>query len=353
MGGASAAVALRQVTKRYGAVEAVKPLDLAVARGDFLAILGPSGCGKTTLLRMIGGFVAVSGGVIEVDGCDVTALPPERRPTNMVFQGYGLFPHMNVRQNISYGLKLRKLPPQTIRERVDRVLSLVRLTEYAERGAAELSGGQQQRVAVARALVMEPPVLLLDEPFAALDLKLRQAMQDEMKRIHREVGGTFVFVTHDQGEAMALANRVAIMNEGRIEQIGTPQEVYRAPATRFVAGFIGEANLLDGERRGGRITTRSGLEFDGAGSDQRIAVVVRPEAVRIGAAAAAMPRRIEGLVEDATFLGTHVRYLLRLSSGEALRAYETGEAMPVPIGTTLQVGWEPAGECVVADSSAS
>jgi ABC-type Fe3+/spermidine/putrescine transport system ATPase subunit len=331
----------------------VKPLDLTVAKGDFLAILGPSGCGKTTLLRMIGGFVPVSSGAIEVDGRDVTGLPPERRPTNMVFQSYGLFPHMNVRQNIGYGLKLRKLPPEVVRERVDRVLNLVRLTSYADRGAAELSGGQQQRVAVARALVMEPPVLLLDEPFAALDLKLRQAMQDEMKRIHREVGGTFVFVTHDQGEALALANRVAIMNEGRMEQIGTPQEVYRAPATRFVAGFIGEANLLEGERKGGRITTRAGLELEGRGADQRIVIVVRPEAVRLGAAAAAMPRRVEGLVEDATFLGTHVRYQLRLASGETLRAYEAGVTLPVPVGATLQAGWEPAGECVVADTPAS
>ena len=214
------------ISKSYGKVEAVKPLDLDVLKGDFLAILGPSGCGKTTLLRMIGGFVEPTTGRILVEGADVTRLPPEARPTNMVFQGYGLFPHMNVRQNIAYGLKLKRLPADKINEQVARMLALVRLESLSERMSSELSGGQQQRVAVARALVMEPPVLLLDEPFAALDLKLRQAMQDELRRIHREVGGTFVFVTHDQTEALALANRIAVMNDGRLEQIGTPEEMY-------------------------------------------------------------------------------------------------------------------------------
>jgi ABC-type Fe3+/spermidine/putrescine transport system ATPase subunit len=343
------AVTLRSVTKRYGTVDAVKPLDLTVAKGDFLAILGPSGCGKTTLLRMIGGFVSPTSGTIAVAGQDVTRLPPEKRPTNMVFQGYGLFPHMNVRQNISYGLRLRRLAPPEIDSRVDKAMKLVRLESYADRGVDELSGGQQQRVAVARALVMEPPVLLLDEPFAALDLKLRQAMQDELKRIHREVGGTFVFVTHDQGEALALANRIAVMNEGRIEQIGSPEQVYHAPASRFVAGFIGEANLLEGERVSNRITTRSGLQFEHSGADGPIVVVVRPEAVRIGAFVAGNGKRFDGRIEDVTFLGTHVRYLVRLSSGEAMRAYHAGATPAAAIGDVVPVGWDDSAQRVLSD----
>jgi ABC-type Fe3+/spermidine/putrescine transport system ATPase subunit len=326
----------------------VKPIDLVVAKGDFLAILGPSGCGKTTLLRMIGGFVQATSGTIEVAGADVTRLPPERRPSNMVFQGYGLFPHMNVRQNVGYGLKLRRLSRDEIAARVENALRLVRLEGLAERGVAELSGGQQQRVAVARALVMEPPVLLLDEPFAALDLKLRQAMQDELKRIHREVGGTFVFVTHDQGEALALANRIAVMNEGRMEQVGTPQEVYNSPASRFVAGFIGEANLLQGERKAGRVTTRAGLQLGHAGPDGPIVVVIRPEAVRVGAALAGGSARIEGRIEDVTFLGTHIRYVLRLASGEAMRAYAATGAQAARIGETVTAGWEAGAERVLA-----
>src|SRR5262245_11760622 len=234
---------LRNISKEFGAVAAVKPLDLEIHRGDFYALLGPSGCGKTTLLRMIGGFTEPTSGTVEIDGVDVTRLGPERRPTNMVFQGYGLFPHMTVRQNIAYGLRIAKLAPEDIRARVDDIIALVRLEPLAERRPEALSGGQAQRVALARALVMRPRVLLLDEPLAALDLQLRKAMQEELRRIHRSIGGTFVFVTHDQGEAMALANRIAVMNAGRIEQLGAPEEIYFAPASRFVAGFIGEANL--------------------------------------------------------------------------------------------------------------
>ena len=216
-------VRLLGVSKRYGSVPAVKELDLEIQRGDFLAILGPSGCGKTTLLRMIGGFVAPTSGRIEIEGQDVTAISPERRPTNTVFQGYGLFPHMTVRQNIAYGLKTAKRPKDEIERRVDEAIALVRLQDFVDRAIDQLSGGQQQRVALARALIMRPRVLLLDEPLAALDLKLRQAMQDELRRIHSEIGGTFVFVTHDQGEALGLANRIAVMDQGAIVQQGTPE----------------------------------------------------------------------------------------------------------------------------------
>ncbi len=247
---------LRGLSKVFGATAAVEPLDLDIYPKDFVAMLGPSGCGKTTLLRMIGGFVAPTTGTIEIAGADVTGLGPEKRPTNMVFQGYGLFPHMNVAQNIGYGLRLQKMPRDEIDRRVNDAIALVQLADLAQRGTEQLSGGQQQRVALARALVMRPKVLLLDEPLAALDLKLRQAMQEELRRIHHEIGGTFVFVTHDQSEALALANRIAVMREGRLEQVGTAQEIYDKPKTRFVSTFIGEANLLPGRRVNGRVTAR-------------------------------------------------------------------------------------------------
>ena len=345
MGGSSTAVCLKGVAKRYGDVEAVKPLDLDVAKGDFLAILGPSGCGKTTLLRIIGGFVRPTSGKIEVDGADVTDLPPERRPTNMVFQGYGLFPHMTVKQNIAYGLKLRKLPASEIDARVTRVLSLVRMEKLADRSSQELSGGQQQRVAVARALVMEPPVLLLDEPFGALDLKLRQAMQEEMRRIHREVGGTFVFVTHDQGEALALANRIAVMNEGAIEQIGTPEEIYHAPRSRFVADFIGEANILEGQRRDGRVTGPGGLVVTGPGPDGPVALVVRPEAIQFTSEGES-DHSLQGIVEEAGFVGSHIRYVVALPSGERVRVHHPGDGT-VKAGDEVAIGWPAAALKVV------
>jgi spermidine/putrescine transport system ATP-binding protein len=274
-------VRLRGVSKRYGPVAAVREQDLDIQRGDFLAILGPSGCGKTTLLRIIGGFVAPTTGRIEIDGQDVTALSPERRPTNTVFQGYGLFPHMSVRQNIAYGLKTAKRPKDEIERRVEEAIALVRLQDFVERSIDQLSGGQQQRVALARALIMRPRVLLLDEPLAALDLKLRQAMQDELRRIHSEIGGTFVFVTHDQGEALALANRIAVMDQGMIVQQGTPEEVYASPKTRFVSTFIGEANVFSGQRRGGMIHLDAGAALPSAGPDNKVTVVVRPEMMRL------------------------------------------------------------------------
>ena len=257
----------------------------------------------------------------------------------MVFQGYGLFPHMNVRQNVAYGLKLRKLAKAEIDARVAQILSLVRLEKLAERMSGELSGGQQQRVAVARALVMEPPVLLLDEPFAALDLKLRHAMQDELKRIHREVGGTFVFVTHDQSEALALANRVAVMNEGAMEQIGTPEDVYLRPASRFVAGFVGEANVLAGERRAGRITTQSGLTFDDDGADEAVVLVVRPEHMRLNGEPGPGEGSLPGVIEDVTFFGSHVRYAIKLASEERIRVHRPVNSAALAVGAAVVVSW--------------
>ena len=343
------AVRLSGVSRRFRAVEAIRPLDLEIARGEFLAILGPSGCGKTTLLRMIGGFVQPSGGRVEVDGRDVTRLPPEKRPTNMVFQGYGLFPHMTVRQNVAYGLKLRRLKPAAIDEKVEAMLRLVRLEELAGRGMGELSGGQQQRVALARALVLEPKVLLLDEPLAALDLKLRQAMQDELRRIHRAIGGTFVFVTHDQGEALALASRIAVMNAGRLEQVGTPEEIYQRPASRFVATFIGEANLLAGTRKAGVVALKAGPRFASEGVDGAVLAVGRPGALSVVPGDALAEVTLTGKVEELVFLGSHLRYLVALESGERLQAQDRPEAPRKAPGETLTVGCAAGDLRVIAE----
>jgi ABC-type Fe3+/spermidine/putrescine transport system ATPase subunit len=348
MGSPDIAVRLRGLSRRYGAVTAVHPLDLDIPRGDFLAILGPSGCGKTTLLRMMGGFVEPSSGRIEVNGADITHLGPEHRPINMVFQGYGLFPHMNARQNVGYGLRLKKLDRAAVDKRVREAMALVRLDGYEEHMPAQLSGGQQQRVALARALVMDPQVLLLDEPLAALDLKLRQAMQEELRRIHRAIGGTFVFVTHDQGEALGLANRIAVMKDGRIEQLGTPEEIYLRPATHFIAGFIGEANLLKGRRRGGRIETACGLILDDQGPEGDVALVVRPENVRRLREDERADVEITAQVEEAVFLGAHVKYVLALPGGEKLRAQEAVENGRADVGQPMRVGWSRSAQRILA-----
>ena len=348
MGEADIAVRLRGLSRSFGAVTAVHPIDLDIPRGDFLAILGPSGCGKTTLLRMMGGFVEPSSGRIEVNGADITHLGPEHRPINMVFQGYGLFPHMNARQNIGYGLRLKKQDSAAIAKRVDDAMALVRLEGYEDHMPAQLSGGQQQRVALARALVMDPQVLLLDEPLAALDLKLRQAMQEELRRIHRAIGGTFVFVTHDQGEALALASRIAVMKDGRIEQLGTPEDIYLRPATHFIAGFIGEANLLKGQRKAGQIETACGISCHAAGPDGVVALIVRPESVRRLPNGERADIEMSGTVEEAVFLGAHVKYVLALSSGEKLRIQDSAEHGRAAIGETMRVGWNKAAQRVLA-----
>jgi ABC-type Fe3+/spermidine/putrescine transport system ATPase subunit len=342
------AVRLRGLTRRFGAITAVHPIDLDIPRRDFLAILGPSGCGKTTLLRMMGGFVEPSAGRIEVNGTDITHLGPEHRPINMVFQGYGLFPHMNARQNVGYGLRLKRLDRATVAKRVNDAMALVRLEGYGDHMPAQLSGGQQQRVALARALVMDPEVLLLDEPLAALDLKLRQAMQEELRRIHRETGGTFVFVTHDQGEALGLANRIAVMNDGRIEQLGTPEVIYLKPQTHFVASFIGEANLLKGRRKGGMVEAVCGIAFQDEGQDGDIALVIRPESVRRLPISEHAEMETAGTIEETVFLGAHIRYVIALPSGEKLRIQDSVGQPRAAIGDTIRVGWSLIAQRVIA-----
>ena len=345
-------VRLRDVSKRFGTVEAVRPLDLDIHAGDFFAILGPSGCGKTTLLRIIGGFIAPTTGAVEIDGAEVTKLGPEHRPTNMVFQGYGLFPHMSVRQNIGYGLRIGKVPRDEIESRVAEIIALVRLEELAERGTHELSGGQQQRVALARALVMRPKVLLLDEPLGALDLKLRQVMQEELRQIHYRIGGTFVFVTHDQGEALGLANRIAVMEDGAIVQEGGPEEIYGQPKTRFVSTFVGEANILTGRRTDGAVRLEAGPTFADGGGDSPVIAVIRPEALTIGATSGGdCDFVLDGALEDIVFLGTHVKLIIALDDGERIIAHSSELKLRdrLVIGDRISVGWSHDEQSVIED----
>lgn len=335
---------LDRLSKSFGPVVAVSPLNLDVNSGDFCAILGPSGCGKSTLLRMIAGFIEPSSGRIEIDGADVTDLGPEKRPTNMVFQSYGLFPHLTVAENIAFGLSLQKRPRSEISERVDATLSLVRLEGFGARPIDKLSGGQQQRVALARALIMRPKVLLLDEPLAALDLKLRHQMQEELHRIHRDIGGTFIFVTHDQGEAFALAGRVVVMNAGFIEQVDSPENVYQKPASLFVADFVGETTILKGRRSNGRVILNAGRAFDDLGPDGPVRVVIRPEHIHVD------PQGLPATITDRFFLGASLKISAKLATGEdfIVRIADTGAADDFAPGSTVNFGWNPMAQRVIS-----
>jgi len=341
-------VRLAGVSCSYGAMTAVHPTDLDIMAGDFVAILGPSGCGKSTLLRMIGGFVAPSAGRIEIDGHDMTATPPERRPVNTVFQGYGLFPHMNVRQNVGYGLKIAGLPAAAIAAAVDEMLALTRLTELAGRPVSALSGGQQQRVALARALILKPKVLLLDEPLAALDLKLRQALQDELRQLHEEIGGTFIFVTHDQTEALALANRIAVMDRGRIVQVGDATEIYRRPKTEFVARFIGDGNFLEAEAKAGTLVLAIGPRLSAEAPAGPVTVVLRPEDLRLAPAGSDGPA-VSGVVVERLYLGSFTRLAIRTAAGPVLAAHLAGNdptRFPA-VGTEAALTWSAADQILI------
>jgi ABC-type Fe3+/spermidine/putrescine transport system ATPase subunit len=289
---------------------------------------------------MIAGFTQPTAGRIEIAGEDVTADGPERRPTNMVFQGYGLFPHMSVAQNVGFGLAVAKTPKTEIASRVSEILHLVRLEDFANRSIDALSGGQQQRVALARALIMRPVILLLDEPLAALDLKLRQAMQEELRRIHREIGGTFIFVTHDQGEAFSLADRLIVMNEGRVEQIGKPQDIYSKPISLFVARFVGDANILSGVRRQSRVELDIGISFNAVGSEGPVEFVLRPEAIQI---ADAMPDSVttDAAIDDVVLLGNEARIILLLKDKHRLVARTNSPARAAlwTPGARVSVSW--------------
>jgi putative spermidine/putrescine transport system ATP-binding protein len=307
---------IRNVSKVFGsAVKAVDSFDLTVADGELVCLLGPSGSGKSTLLRMIGGFERPSGGSITIDGEEVTHLPPERRPTGMVFQSHALWSHMNVFRNIAFGLKLRRLPAQEIRKRVDAVLELVGLGGYGSRQTHQLSGGQQQRVALARSLVLEPKILLLDEPFASLDQHLRERLREEVRDIQQRVKITTLFVTHGQDEALSMADRIVVMRDGKIEQVAAPATLYREPATPFVAGFIGTMNLIEGEVHAGTFV-RDGFRSSLPAPDGPAILAVRPEALDIVAAAGAGTARIHRVTD----YGTHAIVDLDLSGGLRLKS---------------------------------
>ena len=307
------AITLRGVAKRYGGQVALEPTDLEIGEGEFFCLLGPSGCGKTTTLNLIGGFIAPTAGEISIRDQRVDRLPPHRRSVNTVFQSYALFPHMTVRDNVGFGLKMARVAKSESAGRVDEALRLVGLEAMGDRLPTQLSGGQQQRVAVARALVNRPAVLLLDEPLGALDLKLRKRLQIELAQIHRDVGTTFVYVTHDQEEAMSMATRIAVMDEGRIEQIGTPSEIYYRPNSRFVADFIGESNFVevDLSRAGnGVVHLADGrpvpCTLNGHGSG-RATLMIRPESIHVAAGDAAPPTSLTGRVVQTSFLGSQTR----------------------------------------------
>jgi len=344
------------IERRFGATAALAGIDLAVEAGELLTLLGPSGSGKTTLLKVIAGFEPPDRGSVTLAGRDVTALVPAKRNIGMVFQHYALFPHMTAEANIAFPLAMRGLAREIIRAKVASVLALVGLAGYEQRLPRQLSGGQQQRVALARAIVFDPTLLLLDEPFGALDRKLRAEMQVEIKGLQRRLGITTLFVTHDQEEALALSDRIAVMNAGRIAQIGTPEDLYRRPATRFVAEFVGEANLFRGRAgvisgaahaRTVEVKLESGAMMRAvlAPGDRSIhygadlALVVRPDRPRVIAAGEAAENRVAGSVSEAVYLGETIRYRVALEGGGALMLRHSAEGARLAPGARIELGW--------------
>jgi spermidine/putrescine transport system ATP-binding protein len=362
---------LDRVTKRFADTTAVDGLTLSIERGAFYALLGPSGCGKTTTLRMIGGFEDPSEGTVYLGGTDVTDLPPYRRDVNTVFQSYALFPHLDVQHNVAFGLERRKVGREEIDKRVSDALELTQLHGLGKRKPSQLSGGQQQRVALARALVNRPKALLLDEPLGALDLRLRKQLQIELKRIQKEVGITFVHVTHDQEEAMTMADTIAVMNKGRIEQEGGATDLYERPATEFVANFLGDCNLVDGtlDRHDGAIAefvTHDGarLRVPADGIDPAlyggpVRVGVRPEKLTLVPAGVDVPsgaNALKGRVEIASFLGTAIQYVVHTAGGEEFTAVEQNrlgtELASIGPGRDVTLAWDPAHSILVAKETA-
>ena len=327
-GDAGGRVQLEGLIKRYGAALAVRGIDLDIPSGEFFCLLGPSGCGKTTTLRMIAGFERPSSGRILLDGRDVSGTPPNKRNVNTVFQSYALFSHLSVAENVAFGLRFTRTSREETRSRVSQALSLVQMEEFGSRKPHQLSGGQQQRVALARALILNPSVLLLDEPLGALDAKLRKTLQVELKALQEQVGVTFVYVTHDQEEALTMADRLAVMSEGRVEQVGTPREVYEEPASAYVADFLGVSNLLDAEALGetpdGRCRLRAGdlelLASHGHTSARgRVKVVVRPERVRVEVPGKTGENRLPGRIERVVYAGPISQLVVTLDRGAPIQ----------------------------------
>jgi spermidine/putrescine transport system ATP-binding protein len=369
-GGAAPSVRLEAVTKRFGELAAVRDVTLDIPRGQFFTMLGPSGCGKTTTLRMIAGFEEPTEGRVLLEGEDVTGRPAFKRPTNTVFQSYALFPHLSVEKNVAFGLQRKKVDRDEVRRRVAEELERVGLAAEARRRPAQLSGGQQQRVALARALVNRPAVLLLDEPLGALDLKLRKQLQVELKRIQRDVGITFVYVTHDQEEALTMSDRIAVMSRGVIEQVADPETVYERPATTFVAGFIGVSNLMPGEvvsangaatelRLDAGPTVRT-AESGGAHAGERAHAVVRPEKLVLGAAGDSTGdgrASVEGQVESSLYLGTATQMVVRLADGTQMTVLVPNadaaarRGLPVP-GDPARLTWSDENIHIVREARA-
>ena len=362
-------VKLVDVVKTFGDMVAVDHIDLEVVDGEFFSLLGPSGCGKTTTLRMIGGFEAPTSGLIELQGQDVTWLPPYRRNVNTVFQNYALFPHLTIYENVAFGLRRKGVKDSEVRSRVTDMLRLVELPGYEARRPTQISGGQAQRVALARALINKPAVLLLDEPLGALDLKLRKQMQVELKRIQQEVGITFIYVTHDQEEAMTMSDRIAVMNRGRYEQLGEPEVLYERPTTRFVAGFLGVSNLLPGTVEGEadgyaavRLADDTRVRAPRALVGQRstVSVGVRPEKIRLHPTDVEPPsghNLLTGVVRDASYLGVSTQYQVEARGGATITVYEqnveraTKAELWAP-GEDVRLAWSPDHTFVVTEDAA-
>jgi spermidine/putrescine transport system ATP-binding protein len=360
--GGRACVVLESVTKRFGELRAVDHIDLDIEEGEFFTMLGPSGCGKTTTLRMIAGFEEVTEGRLAIDDEDMLGIPPHKRPTNTVFQSYALFPHLSVKENVAFGLRRKGVEKGKIDRRVQEELERVGLAAEGNRRPAQLSGGMQQRVALARALVNLPRVLLLDEPLGALDLKLRKGLQVELKKIQREVGITFVYVTHDQEEALTMSDRIAVMNKGRIEQIGDPEEVYDRPTTTFVAGFIGVSNLMPATVRKsgaqGEVELDSGVhvntDVNGFRPGDRCHAVVRPEKLAIDSGDRGQPS-VEGLVESSIYLGTSTQLIVQLADEVLMTVLvpnaDEAERQRLPGGgAKVKLSWAPEHIHVVRES---
>ncbi len=331
---------IKHLSKSFGEKKVLEDINLYIRRGEFLTLLGPSGCGKTTLLRMIAGFLQPDEGSIMMDGKELAGIPPHERPLNTVFQRYALFPHLDVYDNIAFGLKLKKVPADEIDKRVRRVLKLVAMSDYEDRDVETLSGGQQQRIAIARAIVNQPKVLLLDEPLAALDLKMRKDMQIELKEMHKKLGITFIYVTHDQEEALTLSDTIVVLNEGRIQQIGTPVDIYNEPVNSFVADFIGESNILNGTMVRDRKVRFIGHEFDcvdeGFGEENPVDVVVRPEDIYFTTEEA--KTQFTATVASCTFKGVHYEMFVNTDQGYELMIQDYD---PYPVGSTVRLYIDP------------
>jgi spermidine/putrescine transport system ATP-binding protein len=365
-GNGTVAIALDCVSKSFGGVPAVDDVSLEIGEGEFFSLLGPSGCGKTTTLRMIAGFEEPDVGRIVLQGNDVTGVSANRRPVNLVFQQYALFPHMSIYENVAFGLKVKHVPRREHGERVRELLRIVSLEGMERRRPRQLSGGQQQRVALARALVNRPAALLLDEPLGALDVKLRKQMQLELKRIQHELRTTFVYVTHDQEEALAMSDRIAVMNGGRVEQIGSPRQIYEHPETAFVADFIGSLNALEltvAELVGGYLVARLGERerVVAVGGDRHVGeavrVAVRPEQVRIGPAGSTAPDGgswLEGTIAQVVYLGMYTQFHVDTRAGRVVSHRLADESLaPLAAGARVTLSWEPEQATVLADLAAA